>query len=184
MHKELEASHSEKSPGQTGRMAGRLAPGFCEWRMFIAITGGEPNKEQHSPLLLTAKSNGWWQSRPLLHRRLKNSHLHLHHHQLTLGSPTEYLKGVVGKRVIVRLTSGVDYRGAVASLGLAMVFIDFFFTTAGVLSCLDGYMNIALEQTEEHANGRVTNRYGGCFYPREQRCVSVLFAGCAFLICW
>jgi len=27
------------------------------------------------------------------------------------GSPTDFLKGVVGKRVIVRLNSGVDYRG-------------------------------------------------------------------------
>ena len=27
------------------------------------------------------------------------------------GSPTDFLKGVVGKRVIVRLTSGVDYKG-------------------------------------------------------------------------
>jgi U6 snRNA-associated Sm-like protein LSm6 len=27
------------------------------------------------------------------------------------GSPTDFLKGVVGKRVIVRLVSGVDYRG-------------------------------------------------------------------------
>ncbi|EIW75986.1 LSM-domain-containing protein [Coniophora puteana RWD-64-598 SS2] len=59
------------------------------------------------------------------------------------GSPTDFLKGVVGKRVIVRLTSGVDYRG--------------------ILSCLDGYMNIALEQTEEHVNGSVTNRYGDAF---------------------
>ncbi|TFK98238.1 hypothetical protein BDV98DRAFT_651220 [Pterulicium gracile] len=59
------------------------------------------------------------------------------------GSPTDFLKGVVGKRVIVRLTSGVDYRG--------------------ILSCLDGYMNIALEQTEEHVNGNVTNRYGDAF---------------------
>ncbi|GJE89276.1 LSm6 domain-containing protein [Phanerochaete sordida] len=59
------------------------------------------------------------------------------------GSPTDFLKGVVGKRVVVRLTSGVDYRG--------------------VLSCLDGYMNIALEQTEEHVNGVVTNRYGDAF---------------------
>ena len=25
----------------------------------------------------------------------------------------------------------------------------------GVLACLDGYMNIALEQTEEYANGQV-----------------------------
>ena len=31
---------------------------------------------------------------------------------LTSGSPTDFLKGVVGKRVVVRLTSGVDYRGA------------------------------------------------------------------------
>jgi len=61
----------------------------------------------------------------------------------TSGSPTDFLKGVVGKRVVVRLTSGVDYRG--------------------VLSCLDGYMNIALEQTEEHVNGAVTNRYGDAF---------------------
>ncbi|KAI0917781.1 U4/U6-U5 snRNP complex subunit lsm6, variant 3 [Taiwanofungus camphoratus] len=29
----------------------------------------------------------------------------------TTGSPTDFLKGVVGKRVVVRLTSGVDYRG-------------------------------------------------------------------------
>jgi len=33
----------------------------------------------------------------------------------------------------------------------------------GVLSCLDGYMNIALEQTEEHVNGAATNRYGDAF---------------------
>ncbi|KAH9932812.1 uncharacterized protein BXZ73DRAFT_895, partial [Epithele typhae] len=62
----------------------------------------------------------------------------------TSGSPTDFLKGVVGKRVVVRLTLGVDYRG--------------------ILSCLDGYMDIALEQTEEHANGgRITNRYGDAF---------------------
>jgi len=33
----------------------------------------------------------------------------------------------------------------------------------GILSCLDGFMNIALEQTEEHVNGVVTNRYGDAF---------------------
>ena len=33
----------------------------------------------------------------------------------------------------------------------------------GVLQCLDGYMNIAMEQTEEHVNGVVTNRYGDAF---------------------
>ena len=38
-----------------------------------------------------------------------------------------------------------------------------FISFTGVLSCLDGFMNIALEQTEEHVNGVVTNRYGDAF---------------------
>jgi len=59
------------------------------------------------------------------------------------GSPTEFLKAVIGKRVVVRLLSGVDYRGQ--------------------LSCLDGYMNIAMEQTEEYVGGKLTNRYGEAF---------------------
>ena len=33
--------------------------------------------------------------------------------QKYIGSPTDFLKGVVGKRVIVRLTSGVDYQGQI-----------------------------------------------------------------------
>lgn len=39
--------------------------------------------------------------------------------------------------------------------------INFFHP--GILSCLDGYMNIALEQTEEHVEGKITNRYGDAF---------------------
>ena len=34
---------------------------------------------------------------------------------------------------------------------------------AGVLACLDGYMNIALEQTEEYVNGQLRNKYGDAF---------------------
>lgn len=33
----------------------------------------------------------------------------------------------------------------------------------GVLACLDGYMNIALEQTEEYVNGQLKNKYGDAF---------------------
>ena len=33
----------------------------------------------------------------------------------------------------------------------------------GLLTCLDGYMNVALEETEEWAGGRMTARYGDCF---------------------
>lgn len=33
----------------------------------------------------------------------------------------------------------------------------------GVLACLDGYMNIALEQTEEYMNGQLKKKYGDAF---------------------
>ena len=33
----------------------------------------------------------------------------------------------------------------------------------GILSCLDGYMNVALENTEEWVNGVMTNTYGDAF---------------------
>ncbi|PWN93972.1 LSM-domain-containing protein [Acaromyces ingoldii] len=59
------------------------------------------------------------------------------------GSPNDFLKKVIGKNVIVRLNSGVDYYG--------------------VLSCLDGFMNIALEDTHEVVAGVSRNRYGDAF---------------------
>ena len=31
------------------------------------------------------------------------------------------------------------------------------------MACLDGYMNIALEQTEEYVNGQLKNKYGDAF---------------------
>ncbi|RHZ77057.1 hypothetical protein Glove_186g142 [Diversispora epigaea] len=52
-------------------------------------------------------------------------------------SPTEFLNIVIGRPVLVKLNSGVDYR--------------------------DGYMNIALEQTEEWVNGQLKNKYGDAF---------------------
>jgi U6 snRNA-associated Sm-like protein LSm6 len=79
----------------------------------------------------------------------------------TSGSPTDFLKGVVGKRVVVRLVSGVDYRGM--SYYLCVHHDDPLKGPAGVLTCLDGFMNIALEQTEEHVKGKITNRYGDTF---------------------
>ena len=50
---------------------------------------------------------------------------------------------VTGRPVVVKLNTGVDYRG--------------------VLACLDGYMNIAMEQTEEYVNGQLKNKYGDAF---------------------
>jgi len=58
-------------------------------------------------------------------------------------TPADFLNSVIGRPVVVKLNSGVDYRG--------------------ILACLDGYMNIAMEQTEEYKNGVLTNKYGDCF---------------------
>ncbi|EKX52389.1 hypothetical protein GUITHDRAFT_157136 [Guillardia theta CCMP2712] len=58
-------------------------------------------------------------------------------------SPTEFLSQVTGRPVVVKLNTGVDYKG--------------------VLACLDGYMNIAMEQTEEYVNGQLKNKYGDAF---------------------
>lgn len=58
-------------------------------------------------------------------------------------TPADFLKQVIGKPVVVKLHSGVTYKG--------------------VLACLDGFMNIAMEQTEEYVEGQLKNRYGDCF---------------------
>lgn len=57
--------------------------------------------------------------------------------------PSDFLKAVLGRPVIVKLNSGVSYRG--------------------ILACLDGYMNIAMEQTEEYVDGQLKAKYGDCF---------------------
>jgi U6 snRNA-associated Sm-like protein LSm6 len=58
-------------------------------------------------------------------------------------TPSDFLKAVLGRPVVVKLNSSTEYRG--------------------VLACLDGYMNIALEQTEEYTNGELTAKYGDAF---------------------
>ncbi|XP_039789730.1 U6 snRNA-associated Sm-like protein LSm6 [Panicum virgatum] len=58
-------------------------------------------------------------------------------------TPSDFLKSIRGLPVVVKLNSGVDYRG--------------------ILACLDGYMNIAMEQTEEYVNGQLKNKYGDAF---------------------
>ena len=58
-------------------------------------------------------------------------------------SPSDFLKAVLGRPVNVKLNSGTDYKG--------------------VLACLDGYMNIAMEQTEEYESGQLKAKYGDCF---------------------
>mmetsp|Transcript_37661 Transcript_37661/g.99620 ORF Transcript_37661/g.99620 Transcript_37661/m.99620 type:complete len:83 (+) Transcript_37661:75-323(+) len=58
-------------------------------------------------------------------------------------SPSDFIKQVLGRPVIVKLNNGTDYRGT--------------------LACLDGYMNLAMEQTEEYVDGVLKNKYGDTF---------------------
>jgi U6 snRNA-associated Sm-like protein LSm6 len=72
------------------------------------------------------------------------------------GSPQAFLNSVVGEPVWVRLNSGIDYKGYSKHLSTLIL-------TLGTLTCLDGYMNVALEQTEEYVNGQFKRKYGDCF---------------------
>lgn len=58
-------------------------------------------------------------------------------------SPSDFLKSVLGRPVRVTLNSGIEYRG--------------------VLACLDGFLNIAMEQTEEYVDGQLKAKYGDAF---------------------
>ena len=58
-------------------------------------------------------------------------------------TPGDFLKKAVGKEVRVRLNNGTDY--------------------SGNLACLDGFMNIAMENTKEYVNGSNEKSYGDSF---------------------
>ncbi|KAJ5487953.1 hypothetical protein N7530_002253 [Penicillium desertorum] len=57
--------------------------------------------------------------------------------------PSLFLSEIIGAPVIVKLNSGVVYKGELQSV--------------------DGYMNIALEKTEEYVNGKLRRSYGDAF---------------------
>lgn len=93
-------------------------------------------------------------------------------------TPSDFLKQIIGRPVVVKLNSGVDYRGNVAGMScypfiyqmplkklcsLQPLIYYICGLSAGVLACLDGYMNIAIEQTEEYVNGQLKNKYGDAF---------------------
>jgi U6 snRNA-associated Sm-like protein LSm6 len=105
-----------------------------------------------------------------------------HHRAQPKKSPSDFLKGVIGRPVTVRLSSGVDYkgacragrpasqvrpppheRGADANRAPTSHATPFPAPRTGILVCLDGFMNIALEQTEEWVDGVLRSKFGDCF---------------------
>ena len=75
--------------------------------------------------------------------------------------PSTFLSEIIGAPVTVKLNSGVVYKGfrssnqdyslIVSNLGI------------GELQSVDGYMNIALEKSEEYVNGKLRRVYGDAF---------------------
>ncbi|RPB26160.1 U6 snRNA-associated Sm-like protein LSm6 [Terfezia boudieri ATCC MYA-4762] len=57
--------------------------------------------------------------------------------------PSGFLSEIIGASITVKLNSGVEYRGELQSV--------------------DGYMNIALEKTEEYVGGQLKHKYGDVF---------------------
>ena len=58
-------------------------------------------------------------------------------------SPSGFLKEQIGRAVVVKLNHGVEYRG--------------------ILACVDGYLNAAMEQTEEYQDCVLRAKLGECF---------------------
>ncbi|KAK4740938.1 hypothetical protein SAY87_024526 [Trapa incisa] len=78
-------------------------------------------------------------------------------------TPADFLKSIRGRPVVVKLNSGVDYRGISSQILSFSCSFLFVFVASCILACLDGYMNIAMEQTEEYVNGQLKNKYGDAF---------------------
>ena len=68
--------------------------------------------------------------------------------------PSQFLQDIIGKNVIVKLNSGLEYRGCNSDRSNVEI---------GTMACLDGFMNIALENSIEWVNGEQKNDYGECF---------------------
>jgi U6 snRNA-associated Sm-like protein LSm6 len=84
--------------------------------------------------------------------------------------PSSFLSDIIGNPVTVKLNSGVVYKGESAPLppspnlriGPELTF-PACFAAVGELQSVDGYMNIALEKTEEYVNGVKRREYGDAF---------------------
>ena len=73
--------------------------------------------------------------------------------------PSGFLTEIIGSAVTVKLNSGVVYKGLSGTLS-RNPWIDI---VLGELQSVDGYMNIALEKTEEHVDGVKRRSYGDAF---------------------
>jgi U6 snRNA-associated Sm-like protein LSm6 len=74
--------------------------------------------------------------------------------------PSGFLSEIIGSQVTVKLNSGVVYKGWCPALRTRS---QSWCSALGELQSVDGYMNIALEKTEEHVDGVKKRTYGDAF---------------------
>ncbi|EFZ00471.1 hypothetical protein MHUMG1_06824 [Metarhizium humberi] len=76
--------------------------------------------------------------------------------------PSSFLSDIIGNPVIVKLNSGVVYKGEALPETLPQRPVHDAHERRELQS-VDGYMNIALEKTEEYINGKKRRDYGDAF---------------------
>lgn len=99
--------------------------------------------------------------------------------------PADFLKQAIGKSVIVKLHSGFSYKGICQNEGdigikTTLPILPF----VGTLICLDGFMNIAMENSEEYFGTRKLSSFknifirgnNGSHYNESVRKVSIFIA--------
>ena len=74
--------------------------------------------------------------------------------------PSGFLSEIIGAPVTVKLNSGVVYKGLLvrSTVDTTLLILD-----QGELQSVDGYMNIALEQTREYVDGKHRRDYDDAF---------------------
>lgn len=77
--------------------------------------------------------------------------------------PSSFLQEIIGAPVTVKLNSGVVYKGTLNQISTCITVLINENCDLGELQSVDGYMNIALEKTEEYVNGRLRRNYGDAF---------------------
>jgi U6 snRNA-associated Sm-like protein LSm6 len=158
---------------------------------FSAVNTGQASQDErhNTPLDSQALSGGYGilpgYSHTLSHTQLTNYYDYFLHQEKPMetteqakkkATPSDFLKSVLGRPVKVQLNSGLEYRGVLACLDGTYTCCDVCgwcsicrplvscSHTQSIDSFFLGYMNIAMEQTEEYsAEGQLMAKYGDCF---------------------
>lgn len=97
--------------------------------------------------------------------------------------PSGFLSEIIGAPVTVKLNSGVVYKGK-RPIYHSRVIQTSNSHVSGELQSVDGYMNIALEKTEEYVDGKLRRNYGDAFVRGNNGTMIWEFSCCLLGILW